>query len=91
MANCDLETVMTEAKCFSCLTPGMWQALELALLCDLIEKINTIVENSGQEVFPGHYGGAAPTFVPELNRGMAPDLDAPFVNWAWNPDTQTWQ
>ncbi len=92
MATCDVQAVMTEAKCFTCLTPGMWAALELALLCDLIEKINQLVVSGGvQQVFPDHYGASPPTFIPPKAYAVAPDLDAPFVLWVFNPDTQTWQ
>lgn len=83
---------MREAKCFECLTPGMWQALELALLCDLLEKIQDLIDNAGvQQVFPGHYGAAAPAFTPPKAYAVAPDLDPPNVLWVWNPDTSAWE
>lgn len=36
MAQCDVQTLMTEAKCFLCLTPGQMQLAKLALLCDVL-------------------------------------------------------
>ncbi len=68
----------------------MFQALELALICNLIEKINNI-GTSVQEIFPDHYGASPPTFTPPAPHALAPDLDPPFVLWAYNPDTGTWQ
>lgn len=91
MAQCDVQALMDTAKCFACLPPGLQKALELQLLCELLERINNIpAAEALQEVFPGHYGGVAPVFVPKANRGLAPDLDAPFQTFVWNPDTQTW-
>ena len=37
MAQCDVQTLMDEAKCYvSCLTPGQMQIIKLQLLCNLI-------------------------------------------------------
>lgn len=36
MAECDVQTLMTEAKCFLCLTPGQMQVAKLAILCDIL-------------------------------------------------------
>lgn len=37
MAQCDVQTLMNEAKCYvSCLTPGQMQIIKLQLLCNLI-------------------------------------------------------
>ena len=92
MAQCDVQALMDTAKCFSCLPPGIQKALELQLLCELLNKINNIpTPEDLQEVFVGHYGNVAPPIVPPLNRGIAKDLDEPFPEWDWNPDTQTWQ
>lgn len=44
-----------------------------------------------QQVFPGHYGGAPPVFTPPKPYAVAPDLDPPFVQWSYNPDTASWQ
>lgn len=92
MAQCDVQALMDTAKCFACLPPGLQKALELQLLCELLDRINNVPTPVDlQEVFPGHYGNVAPPIVPPQNRGIAPDLDEPFEIWIWNPDTQTWQ
>lgn len=90
MATCNVNDLLADAACFSCLSPGILQIIELQLLCE----ISSIVSSGDlQEVFPGHYGGGAgpgPAFVPGSNHAIGPDLDAPFPIWVWNPDTQTW-
>lgn len=49
-----------------------------------------------QQVFPNHYGGSPPNppnptaFTPPADYAVAPDLDAPFQQFVWNPDTQLW-
>lgn len=36
MAQCDIDALMANAKCFTCLTPGQQDILKLALLCNVI-------------------------------------------------------
>lgn len=36
MAECNVQELMEEAKCFMCLTPGQMQMAKLQLLCDAI-------------------------------------------------------
>lgn len=87
MALCNVQALMDQAACFACLPPGMQQAIELQLLCEVLGVINPA---NLQEVFPDHYGGVVPTFVPLSNHAIANDLDAPFQIYVWNPETQTW-
>jgi hypothetical protein len=35
MATCDINTLLANAQIFSGLTPGMWDAIELQLLCEI--------------------------------------------------------
>lgn len=44
-------------------------------------------------VFTGHYAGGSPTQTPNPNTSGATayDLDAPFTEWKWNPDTLAWE
>lgn len=44
-----------------------------------------------QEVFPGHYGNVAPAFIPPKPHAIGMDLDEPFEEWWWNPDTSAWE
>lgn len=84
---------MREAKCFECLTPGMWQAIELALLCDLIERINNLANVTKPQVFSGHYNGFQPTTpTPDatVTAALNYDLDAPFQMWRWDSVAQSW-
>lgn len=80
---------MTEAKCFSCLTPGMWQAIELALLCDLIEKINNIGEAT-KEIFSGN-GDPTGVVVPQVTDAIYRQLDSVPAGlvWTWK-DSGPW-
>lgn len=63
----------------------------------LIKLIKTEIDNGGgggagvQQVFPGHYGGAAPGFTPPADYAVSKDLDPPFLTLFWNPDTQAWE
>lgn len=36
MAQCDVNSLFANAKCFACLSPGEWQILELQLLCEIL-------------------------------------------------------
>lgn len=36
MATCDTATLFANSSCFTCLTPGQWQILELQLLCEIV-------------------------------------------------------
>ncbi len=84
MAQCDVQSLMTEAKCFTCLSPGMWQALELALLCDLIEKINNIGTVT-KEIFSGN-GDPNGVITPQVTDAIYRQLDSLPVGMIW-----TWQ
>lgn len=83
MALCDIEAVLQDGACFACLPPGIAQALEIQLLCELITVINN-VSAQGCCLNQGHYGGAPPTFTPITSLAMAKDQDAPFVLWWWD-------
>lgn len=36
MAECNVQELMEEAKCFMCLSPGQMQMVKLQLLCDAL-------------------------------------------------------
>jgi len=36
MAQCNVNDLMRDASCFTCLSPGIWQVLELQLLCNIL-------------------------------------------------------
>lgn len=92
MATCNVQSLLDEASCFACLSPGVLQVIELQLLCEILNQFQGGGGGGiGQEVFVGHYGAAPPVFVAPLNRGIAYDLDAPFPTFKWNPDTQAWE
>lgn len=38
MATCDVQTLLTSAACFDCLSPGLKRALELQLLCEILNS-----------------------------------------------------
>lgn len=88
--SCDSADLIEGAKCISeCIPPGMQQAVLIYVMCQFV--------NGGgggggvQQVFPGNYGGVEPAFTPPAPYAVAKDLDAPFVTWFWNPDTNAWE
>lgn len=36
MATCNVQTLIKNASCFACLSPGEWEVLELQLLCEIL-------------------------------------------------------
>lgn len=38
MAKCDVQTLIANAACFQCLTPGMWDLLIIQLYCEILKK-----------------------------------------------------
>lgn len=36
MATCNVQTLIKNAACFACLSPGEWEVLELQLLCEIL-------------------------------------------------------
>jgi len=88
--SCDSQTLINNALCTDqCIPDGDKMAVLINLACQIVQNGGG-GGGGGQEVFPAHYGGVPPVFVPDLNRGLAPDLDAPYPTYIWNPDTQTW-
>src|ERR1051325_898333 len=66
---CDPAQLMADAACVDeCIPPGMRLSVMVSLLCQLSGGGGGGGGGVGQEVFPGHYGAVAPTFVPPLNR-----------------------
>jgi len=42
------------------------------------------------QVFNGHYGAGTPGVFPGTSAAVAYNLDAPFQEFKWDPDTATW-
>jgi hypothetical protein len=36
MATCNIQTLLSNASCFACLSPGEWDVVELQLLCEIL-------------------------------------------------------
>lgn len=82
MAACDINTLLANAQIFANLPPGMWDALELQLLCEIYS--NTI----GSATLPDYinYSGP-PTIVPPAIQHVVVDIDGrqwQFFSNTWN-------
>jgi len=82
---CDVNVLLAQANCFSCLSPGLWQVLELQLLCDIAAQGGGGGGGTGAVLF-GHYGNAAPPNPPAnpTSAAIAYDLDPNFQTWKWD-------
>ncbi len=38
---CDLQSLLSNGACFSCLSPGQWEDVRLALLCRKVNGVTT--------------------------------------------------
>lgn len=48
MAQCNTTTLMADAKCFTCLPPGMWFPIKLALLARWLKQLDPDADTSPQ-------------------------------------------
>lgn len=55
MATCDIEQLMADGKCFGCLEPKQLAAVQLQMLCELKDRIETLIAAiPAAEVGPTH-------------------------------------
>lgn len=86
MAQCSPQDLMNEASCFTCLSPGIWQVLELQLLCNIV--------NAG-----GGGGGGTGQVLIDATGAPPPDPTKAAVSYPsggggslsqWDVATQAW-
>jgi hypothetical protein len=69
MAQCNVQTLLKNAACFACLSPGEWEILELQLLCEIQNSSG----GTGSGAVCGNYTGGQPNFTPASGCGIAID------------------
>jgi len=91
MATCNYQSLLNNAACFNCLSPGEQDILELQLLCEILNAGGTGGggNTSGIQGGQGNYGGGQPTFTPTgTNIGIAIDTsnsrEWTYYNGAWH-------
>jgi len=63
MATCNFQSLLANAACFNCLSPGQWEILELQLLCEILNAGGTGGSGSNN-LQDGNYGGGQPNWTP---------------------------
>jgi len=81
MATCDTASLFANSSCFTCLTLGQWQILELQLLCEIL--------NAGGAGGAGILcGTGAPTSTPTVSCTLYIDTNTgtlyEWYNSAWH-------
>lgn len=65
--SCDVQTLLDESSCFSCISPGFWDLMELQLLCNWNSNVKcTNIVPLGATYFEGVYsllGNGVPLIV----------------------------
>jgi hypothetical protein len=70
MSTCNVQSLLKNAACFNCLSPGEWDIVELQLLCEILSAGGGSASNG---ITCANYGGGTPSFVPASGCGMALD------------------
>ena len=87
MAATDPASLLAQANCYNCVSPGMWQLMELALLAQ-ISTNGAGGGGSGTGATFGNYGGGVPSFTPSGGVGLAVDTSTgtlwEYYNGAWH-------
>ena len=86
MALCNVQTLLDDAACFACLSPGVQQILELQLLCEILQVVNV---PSCTQVFSGN-GDPTGVVFPTCDTAFYIQKDSdpqgiiwPYYNGAW--------
>jgi hypothetical protein len=83
MSTCNITTLIANAQPFANLTPGMWDAIELQLLCEIYNAVG------GLNAFPPDYIPYAgpPTLAPPSLQNIVVDVNGrqwQYYNGGWN-------
>jgi len=81
MATCDVQTLLDDAACFTCLSPGVLQILEVALLCQIFNSAGG-GGLSGKEIFSGN-GDPNGVITPTVADGLYYQRDSVPPNQVW--------
>jgi len=82
-AQCDVQTLLDDAACFTCLSPGVLQILEVALLCQIFNSAGG-GGLSGKEIFSGN-GSPVGVVTPSVDDALFRQLDSVPAGliWTW--------
>ncbi len=83
MATCSTSDLLADAACFTCLSTGVLQVLELQLLCEISSTLTG--GGVGKEIFSGN-GSPQGVVVPTVTDALYRQLDSLPVGLIW-----TWQ
>ena len=89
MATCNVQTLLANAACFECLSPGMWEIIELQLLCEIL-AVGGGGGGGGGGVNNFAVAGPPTTQVPANNAGTYYDYTNKIL-YNWNPTTPGWE
>ena len=89
MATCNVQTLLSNAACFECVSPGMWEILELQLLCEILNssgmgsisvQSQTVPLDSTSTLYQVAHGlGMAPRLLRVVLACIAPDAASGYV------------
>jgi hypothetical protein len=81
---CDVQTLITDAACLTCIPPGMQSLVNTALLCNIASAISAATGAAGQVTC----GNGAPSTAPTPGCGIYYDkVSTAFYYW----DGAAWQ
>ncbi len=73
MATCNVDSLLSQANCFACQSPGLWPILELQLLCNILSAGGG--GGGGQQVFSGAGDPTAGGVVPAVSNALYIDTN----------------
>lgn len=84
MATCNVQALMDQAACFACLPAGIQQAIELQLLCEILNSAGGGGLN-GKEIFSGN-GDPTGVVFPAVSDALYYQKDSvpPGVIWEYH-------
>lgn len=93
MANCDIQSLLSSAACFLCQPPGVQAALELQLLCEILNAggggggsvqllSTTAADPNVAAIVPANTNAAAEFY-------QDPSITI-FNRWSWSIADQVW-
>lgn len=83
----DPNTLLAEAKCYTCLGITLFEALQLAMLARIYQ--NGASGGGGNQITQGLVDPVAPPVDP-TKPALYTNLDTGAL-WTWNTDDQVWQ
>jgi hypothetical protein len=93
MATCNVQTLLRNAACFGCLSPGEWDILELQLLCEILNASSggaTIQVISSADLNPNTAAILPANQALGAIWYQTPSLGSGSNVWTWDTATQTW-